>query len=110
LHGKYPVPKKLDLDLLKQIRAKLPSNVNISLHGGSGTPEHYYVDAAHLGVQKVNINSDLRIAFRQNLERVLVENPHEMAIVKLMPEVYQAVQRVVERKIKAFGSANKALK
>ena len=36
LHGHYPVPKVLDLELLKQIRAAV--DCNISLHGGSGTP------------------------------------------------------------------------
>jgi fructose/tagatose bisphosphate aldolase len=109
LHGKYAVPKKLELELLAEIRRKLPANVNISLHGGSGTPEHYYIDAVKGGITKVNINSDMRIAFRQTLEKVLNENPNEYAIVKLMPEVYTAVQKVVEKKIQAFGSEGKAI-
>ena len=110
LHGKYAVPKKLDLELLVEIRKVLSSNVNISLHGGSGTPEHYYIDAVKEGISKVNINSDMRLAFRSTLEKVLNENPHEYAVVKLMPEVYTAVQKVVEKKIKAFGSENKAIR
>jgi fructose-bisphosphate aldolase class II len=109
LHGKYAVPKRLDLELLAEIRRKLPASVNISLHGGSGTPEHYYIDAAREGVSKININSDMRVAFRQTLEKVLNENPNEYAIVKLMPEVYGAVQKVVEKKIEAFGSGGKAV-
>ena len=40
LHGLYPVPKILDLDLLRQIRAAI--DCQISLHGGSGTPLHYF--------------------------------------------------------------------
>lgn len=108
LHGKYDVPKKLDIELLKQIRAAI--NCNISLHGGSGTPGHYFVDAARVGVSKVNINTDLRVVFRTTLEKVLKENPDEYAIVKLMPQVYGAVQEVVEDKITMFGSAGKARK
>lgn len=108
LHGKYPVPKVLDLELLERIHQATP-DTNISLHGGSGTPLHYYQEAAKLGVGKVNVNSDLRIAFRQTLEKVLRENPDEYAVVKLMPEVYKAVQVVVEEKIQAFGSADKAV-
>jgi hypothetical protein len=46
-------------------------------------------------VSKVNNNSDLRYAFRTTLERVLRENPDEFAIVKLMPPVCEAVQKVV---------------
>lgn len=107
LHGKYPVPKELDLDLLQQVRDAI--SCNISLHGGSGTPAHYFEEAAKIGVSKVNINSDMRIVFRQTLERVLKENPDEYAVVKLMPEVYGAVQKVVEDKIEMFGSSGKAV-
>lgn len=107
LHGKYPVPKTLDLMLLGQIRESI--NCNISLHGGSGTPLETFAEAAKIGVSKININSDMRYAFRTELEKVLKENPDEYAIVKLMPQVYSAVQAVVEEKIKAFGSSGKAV-
>lgn len=106
LHGKYPVPKVLDLDLLKQIRAAI--DCNISLHGGSDTPGHYFVEAVKIGVTKVNINSDMRVAYRETLEKVLEENPTEFAVVKLMDEVIEAVQKVVEKKIDSFNSAGKA--
>lgn len=108
LHGKYPVPKQLDLELLQRIRDAI--DCQISLHGGSGTPLHYFEEAAKIGVSKININSDMRIAFRETLEKVLKDNPDEYAIVKLMPTVYEAVQKVVEEKIDAFGSAGKAIK
>lgn len=107
LHGKYPVPKQLDLELLQNIRDEL--DCHISLHGGSGTPLHYFEEAAKIGVSKININSDMRIAFRNTLEKVLKENPDEFAVVKLMPTVYKEVQKVVEEKIKAFGSEGKAV-
>lgn len=108
LHGKYPVPKELDLELLGRIREAIPCQ--ISLHGGSGTPLHYFEEAAKIGVSKININSDMRVAFRETLEKVLADNPDEYAVVKLMPEVYGEVQKVVEEKIDAFGSAGKAIK
>lgn len=107
LHGKYSVPKVLDLDLLAEIRGAI--DCNISLHGGSGTPEHYFKKAAKIGVSKVNINSDIRIAFRNTLEKVLRENPEEFAVMKLMEEVIDSIQAVVEDKIEAFGSAGKAM-
>ena len=106
LHGKYPVPKVLDIDLLKEIRGAI--ECNISLHGGSGTPEHYFEKAAKIGVTKININSDMRVAFRDTLVKVLKDNPDEFAVVKLMDEVIAAVQVVVESKIDAFGSSGKA--
>lgn len=107
LHGKYPVPKELDLKLLQELRDAI--DCQISLHGGSGTPLHYFAEAAKIGVSKVNINSDMRFAFRTGLEKVLAENPDQFAVVKLMEPVRQAVQAVVEEKIDAFGSAGKAV-
>lgn len=107
LHGKYPVPKELDLELLQRLRDA--TNCQISLHGGSGTPLHFFEQAAKIGVSKININSDMRYAFRTTLEKVLADHPGEYAVVKLMPEVYGAVQVVVEEKINAFGSAGKAV-
>jgi fructose-bisphosphate aldolase class II len=109
LHGKYPVPKILDLELLQKIRDSIDPRVMISLHGGSDTPLHYFEDAAKIGVSKININSDLRYTFRTTLDKVLADNPKEFAVVKLMPKVYDAVQAVVEEKISAFGSARKAV-
>jgi fructose-bisphosphate aldolase class II len=106
LHGKYPVPKKLDLDLLNEIRQAI--NCNISLHGGSGTAAHYFIEAVKIGVNKININSDMRVAYRDTLEKVLSENKSEYAVVKLMGEVIASVQKVVESKIDMFNSAGKA--
>jgi len=108
LHGKYPVPKVLDLDLLKQLRAA--SNCNISLHGGSGTPGHYFREAVKIGVSKININSDMRVAYRMSLEKVLAENPKEFSVAKLISKsVVPAVQKVVEEKIDDFNAAGKAV-
>lgn len=107
LHGKYPVPKKLDISLLKEIRNAI--HCNISLHGGSGTPAHYYKSAVENGVSKININSDMRYAFRKTLEKVLDEHKSEYAVIKLMDEVIQAVTDVVEEKIVLFKAAGKAV-
>lgn len=106
LHGKYPVPKILDLDLLRQIRQAI--DCNISLHGGSGTAKHYFVEAVKIGVAKININSDMRIAYRDTLEDVLKKNEDEYAVVKLMGQVIDEVQEVVESKIDMFNSSRKA--
>jgi fructose-bisphosphate aldolase class II len=107
LHGKYKVPKQLDLALLAKLREAI--DCNISLHGGSGTPIHYYAEAALLGVSKININSDMRVAFRRGLEKALSDSPDEYAVIKLMEFVKDDVQQVVEDKIMAFGSQNKAV-
>lgn len=108
LHGKYPVPKVLDLELLQQLRDAV--DCNISLHGGSDTPGHYFRDAVKIGVTKININSDMRYAYRTTLEKILADNPKEYSVSKLISkEVVAAVQAVVESKIDDFNSAGKAV-
>ncbi|MGB4799926.1 MAG: class II fructose-bisphosphate aldolase, partial [Candidatus Saccharimonadales bacterium] len=108
LHGKYPVPKKLDLELLQRIRDAIDSN--ISLHGGSGTPGHYFESAVRIGVTKININSDMRVVYRQTLEKVLEQNPTEYSVAKLVnKDVVAAVQAVVEDKLRTFNSAGRAV-
>ena len=106
LHGRYTAPKVLDIDLLEKIRGSL--DCYISLHGGSGTPAHYFKHAVKTGVTKININTDMRIAFRRSLEKSLKENPDELSAMKLMEGVISSVQAVVEEKIDMLGSAGKA--
>jgi fructose-bisphosphate aldolase, class II len=106
LHGNYPLPKQLHLDLLQQIRDVLPCA--ISLHGGSDTPLEQFEQAVKIGVSKININSDMRHAYRTTLEAQLKANPNQSAVIKLIGPVISAVQAVVEQKIDAFGSAGKA--
>ena len=107
LHGKYPVPKKLDLELLQRIRDAI--SCNISLHGGSGTPGHYFESAVQIGVTKVNINSDMRVAYRLSLEKALKDNPDEYSVAKLINKfVVPEVQKVVESKLATFNSAGRA--
>lgn len=106
LHGVYPAPKVLDIELLKIINEA--TDCSISLHGGSGTPEHYFKHAIKTGVVKVNVHTDMRTAFRSALEKALKDNPNEISVTKLMDSVISSVQAVVEEKIDMFGSAGKA--
>ena len=106
LHGLYPVPKQLDLTLLEQIRAELSGY--LSLHGGSGTPDEQFQGAVGRGISKININSEMRKAFRTTLDEQLAANPDQFAVVKLMGPVIAAVQAVVEHKMDVFGSTGKA--
>jgi fructose-bisphosphate aldolase, class II len=92
---------------LQQIRDA--TECNISLHGGSGTPAHYFESAVKIGVTKININSDMRVAYRETLEKTLHDNPGEYSVSKLVTkDVIPAVQKVVESKLDGFNSAGKA--
>lgn len=105
LHGIYAESKNLNLELLKKIQETLP-NTYLSLHGGSGIVEEDIKKAIEIGIVKINVNSELRIAFKMVLQEVL-NNSNEIAAYKFMQKPIEEMQKVVEQKIKMFGSANK---
>ena len=74
----------------------------------STTRRRYRRSLAQPAVSKVNVNSDLRYAYRTSLERQLREHPDAYALVKLIGPVTRAVQDVVESRIDQFGSTGKA--
>lgn len=104
VHGFYQTQKHIDLTRLKEIRAK--TKCFLSLHGGSGMPDEQVKEAIQIGIVKININSELRLAFKNTLEKALSDSK-ELAIYKIMPAVIDAVRQVVEIKIALFGSALK---
>ena len=106
LHGTYKEPPRLDLERLKIIAQKLACF--LSLHGGSGLQDEDIKKAIQVSkVVKINVNTDLRTAYRETLENVL-KGSEEVAVYKIMPPVMAAVQKVVEEKMQLFGSAGKA--
>lgn len=102
VHGAYKEPKTLDLDRLQRIAQKI--HCFLSLHGGSTIPGGAIRTAIKVGhIVKINVNTELRMAFRETLEKVL-KTSDEVAAYKLMPPVITAIQKVVEKKMKLFGS------
>lgn len=106
VHGVFRGMQRLDFSLLKKIRASV--SCFLSMHGGSGTKPADFKRAIAMGIVKINISTDLRIAYTTTLRRVLADNKNEVTPYKLMPPVLEAVQRVVEEKIRLFGSTGKA--
>lgn len=105
IHGIYADAPKLDFERLKLIKDNVKTF--LSLHGGSGIKDTDLKRAISLGINKVNINSELRLAFLESIRKA-VKDPKDIAAYKWMPPVIEAVQAVVEKKIKILGSAGKA--
>jgi len=95
----------LKIDVLKRIR-EVVKNTGLVLHGGSGTPEESVRQAIENGIIKININTELRIAFTEGLKNRLVDG--EIVPYKYLPAAQAEVEKVVERKIVLFKSAFKA--
>ena len=64
--------------------------------------------AIKLGIVKININTELRLAFSGNLRRMLNANPEEVVPYKFLADAQNSVEKVTALKIGLFGSENKA--
>jgi len=101
------VDPNLRLDVLKNVRDKVGDTMLV-LHGGSGTPEDDIKGAIKDGVVKININTELRLAFSGNLRRALDRDKEEIVPYKFYADAYSSVEKVTGLKIELFGSKNKA--
>lgn len=105
-HGIYPAGMKPELkqDLLSEIKSKV--SVPLVLHGGSGNKDSEIAEAVKRGINKINISSDIKDAFYQELRKTLqdmkVREPFE-----LYPASVKVMQEVVEHKIKLFNDDDK---
>jgi fructose-bisphosphate aldolase class II len=94
----------LRINVLKEIRQSVGST-GIVLHGGSGTPEQDIKDAIANGIVKININTESRIAFAKGIKAAL--DAGEIVPYKFLPQGMEEMEKIVEQKIKLFGSMDK---
>ena len=72
-HGIYPASMKpeLKLDLLKQIKDRV--DIPLVLHGGSNNPDDEIAESVKLGINKINISSDIKVAYHKKMREVLAD-------------------------------------
>ncbi len=99
LHGASSVPEDV-LARAARYGAKLP--------GAKGVPEEALKAAIARGISKINIDTDLRLAFTGAVRELLAEKPEVFDPRKIMGEARKAIKDVVKRKMELFGSAGKA--
>ena len=128
-HGAYKFKSeaKLDLERLKMISEKI--SIPLVLHGASsvpqelvekankygaeltgakGIPEDQYLKAIPLGIAKINIDTDLRLAFTATVREVLTNTPKNFDPRKILGPAREAMKEVAKGKMRLFGSAGKA--
>lgn len=129
-HGAYKFKNepKLNLDLLVKIKKVLGDNYPIVLHGASsvlsnlvkmnndyggkienalGVPEKILIEAIGLGVTKINVDTDIRLAFSGAIRQYLAQNQSEFDPRKYLGLGREIVRELIKEKIKVFGSNNK---
>jgi fructose-bisphosphate aldolase, class II len=99
--------KHLDIGRIAEI--KRTAGVFLTLHGGSGTDAKQMTAAIQAGINLVHINTELRLAWRQGLERALAEHPDEVAPYHLLPAAYDGVSQVVRQWLQTYRKISKAV-
>jgi len=128
-HGvyKFQGEPKLDFGRLTEIRQKV--DIPLVLHGASGVPawivekatkygaelagakgipDENIKQAIRLGIAKINIDTDLRLAFIATIREVLATKPTQFDPRRILGPARETMKRVVKRKMRLFGSSNKA--
>ena len=80
------------------------TGIPLVLHGGSGLRDEDFTNAIASGVAIVHINSELRLAYRQAVEKSLDENQKEIAPAKLLQGAVEAMEHIVENRLKLFNN------
>jgi fructose-bisphosphate aldolase, class II len=106
-HGIYPTTMKpeLKLDLLKQIKDKV--DIPLVLHGGSNNPDDEIAEAVKLGINKINISSDIKVAYHMKMREVLSDQSLREPLI-IQPPCIEAMKVVAAQKIDLFDTAGKA--
>jgi len=128
-HGAYKFKgePRLDFQRLKEIRERV--DAFLVLHGASGVPEHIIEKAVKygaklkgakgipdesirqaisLGITKINIDTDIRLAFTAAVREVLATSPEEFDPRKILGPARQEIKEVVKSKMRLFGSSGRA--
>lgn len=128
-HGayKFKAEPKLDFERLRRIRES--TDVSLVLHGASSVPawiiekavkygaelggakgilEEHIKKAISSGIAKINIDTDLRLAFTATVREVLANSPREFDPRKILGPAKEAMKEVVKGKMRLFGSSGKA--
>jgi fructose-bisphosphate aldolase class II len=106
LHGLYRGTPKLDFDRLAHIRSVCP--IPLVLHGGSDTPDQDLRRAIEIGIDKINIWTDVRIPFLQALKETLSGPIEKIEVRDAMSVARAAASEVIRRKNRLLGAAGKA--
>ncbi|MGO4857279.1 ketose-bisphosphate aldolase [Arthrobacter sp. 2MCAF14] len=107
-HGLYPAEKNPELrhDLLEQIKAAV--GIPLVLHGGSGNPDAELARAVSLGINKINISSDIKVSYHNRMREILGTDERLREPNSIQPPCIDAMKATAAQKIDLFNAAGKA--
>ena len=98
VHGIYKGKPKIDIERIKQIKEK--TNIPLVLHGGSGIPDEIIQQAIQAGICKININTELQIAWTTSVREYIKENQAIYDPRKIIKSGENAIKQTIKQKIK----------
>ena len=102
IHGLIKSGKPhIDGELVAEI--KKVTGIPLVLHGGSGLRDEDFINAIKAGISIIHINTEIRLAFDEALKKSLIENPNEVAPYKILQPAVDAIEKVVEARLKLFN-------
>ncbi|MDO6524393.1 tagatose bisphosphate family class II aldolase [Motilimonas sp. 1_MG-2023] len=104
-HGLYKAEPKLDFGRLEKIHSVV--DIPLVLHGASGVPDEVVRRCIDLGVCKVNVATELKIAFSDAVKHHFAEHPDANDPRKYITPGKAAMKKVVIDKIRMCGSEGK---
>src|SRR3989338_10160867 len=107
IHGIVANAPKLDFQRIADIKKAVGDNIYLVLHGGSGMSETDFKNAINAGISMIHINTEIRVAFTEALRKSVVEMPEETTPYKILTPSVEAMKKVIEKKLRIFGSINK---
>lgn len=103
LHGVLKGGKNPHINPERVTAIRKMAGVPLVLHGGSGISDDDFRKGIKAGIAQIHVSTELRIAYRKALEATLKDNPDELAPYHYMQPVREAVQKVVEDKLRLFN-------
>ncbi|KKR79856.1 MAG: Ketose-bisphosphate aldolase, class-II [Candidatus Nomurabacteria bacterium GW2011_GWA2_40_9] len=102
IHGLIKSGKPhINAELVKEIRKTV--GIPLVLHGGSGLRDEDFVNAIKAGISIVHINSEIRLAYKEAVEKFIEANPSEITPAKILTGAVQAIEEVVEARLRLFN-------
>lgn len=117
-HGLFKGRPHIAHDRLQQIAARVP--IPLVMHGGTGVPDEDVRKAVSLGIAKVNIDTQIRVAFYEAVIEQVHRVEKEFAdtdaaggvrrydVRKILAPTREAMRQAVIGRMTVFGSAGKA--
>ena len=103
IHGMLKGSKNPELNIQRIKEIKKAVKIPLVLHGGSGISDNDFSLAIKSGFSIVHINTEIRKAYREAIEKSLVENPNEITPYKLNKSVVDFISETVEKRIQLFS-------